>query len=151
MASAYMTEASGWLNCRPQSLSPESDCGRIYTRTIFEGSAALWQFKLSGRLVMIIWLYRAMLRIARLLSHYSFGGKNSLERQKTLLIKRVNGGLLAPCRFPPRFDIKFSTVVRLPRKISQMGYHVSRNIFTYSNHKMEAVKQDHLPNKILRN
>ena len=50
----------------------------------------------------------AMSRIARLLSHHSFVAKNSLERQKTLLVKRVNRGLPAPYRFPPRFDIKLS-------------------------------------------
>ena len=38
-----------------------------------------------------------------LIWHYSL-----LERQKTLLIKRVNRGLPAPSRFPPRFDIKLS-------------------------------------------
>ena len=50
----------------------------------------------------------AMSRIARLLSHHSFGAENSLERQKNLLIKRVSRGLSAPSRFPPRFDIKLS-------------------------------------------
>ena len=49
-----------------------------------------------------------MLRIARLLNHHLFVAKNSLEPEKPLLIKRVNGGLPAPCRFPPRFDIKLS-------------------------------------------
>ena len=55
-----------------------------------------------------VWHLKAMSRIARLLSHHSFGAKNSLERQKTLLIKRVNLGLPAPSRFPPKFDIKLS-------------------------------------------
>ena len=50
----------------------------------------------------------AMSRIARLLSDHSFGVKHSFERQKNVLIKRVNRGLPAPSRFPPRFDIKFS-------------------------------------------
>ena len=36
------------------------------------------------------------------------GAKNSLERHKSLLIKRVNRGLQAPSRFPPRFNIKLS-------------------------------------------
>ena len=39
-----------------------------------------------------------MSRIARLLGHHSFGAKNSLERQKKLLIKRVNGGPPTLCR-----------------------------------------------------
>ena len=38
----------------------------------------------------------AMSRIARLLSYHSFGAKNSLERQKPLLIKRVNIGYSWP-------------------------------------------------------
>ena len=41
----------------------------------------------------------AMPRTARLLGHYSFGAKISLERQKNLLIKRVNRGLPVPSRF----------------------------------------------------
>ena len=49
-----------------------------------------------------------MSRMAPLLSHHSSGAKHSLERQKKLLIKRVNRGLPAPSRFPPRFDIKLS-------------------------------------------
>ena len=55
------------------------------------------------------WLKGAMSRIARLLSHHSSGAKYSLVRQKYLLIKRVNRGLPAPCRFPPRFDMKLSS------------------------------------------
>ena len=50
-----------------------------------------------------------MLRIARLLSHHSFGAKNSIERQQNILIKRVNGALPAPSRFPPIFGIKLSS------------------------------------------
>ena len=53
-----------------------------------------------------VWHLKAMSRIARLLSHHSFGAKNSLKRKKNLLIKRVNPGLPALSRFPPRFDIK---------------------------------------------
>ena len=50
-----------------------------------------------------------MSRIARLLSHHPLGAKDLLERQKNVLIKRVNRGLPAPSRFPPRFDIKMSS------------------------------------------
>ena len=38
------------------------------------------------------WLKGGMTRIARLFSHHSFGAKNSLERQRILLIKRLNRG-----------------------------------------------------------
>ena len=110
-----MTEAPGSLNCRPPSTQPRpcscpnaiagaftpvrySKVPQRYRNLSYQG----------GYIVMIIWLYKAMLRIARLFSHNSFGVKKSLKRQKTLLIKRVNGGLPAPCRFRPRFDIKLS-------------------------------------------
>ena len=52
------------------------------------------------KVTVVLYLKGAMSRIARLLSHYSFGAKNSLKSQKKLLIKRVNRGLLAPSRFP---------------------------------------------------
>ena len=50
-----------------------------------------------------------MSRIARLLGHHSFDAKNSLERLKNLLIKRVNYGLPAPSRFSQLLDIKLSS------------------------------------------
>ena len=50
-----------------------------------------------------------MLRIAGLLSHHSFGVKNSIECQKNLLIKSVKRSLPALSRFPPRLDFKLSS------------------------------------------
>ena len=51
----------------------------------------------------------AMSRIARLPRHHSFGAKHSLERQKTLLSKRVNRGFPVLSRLPPRLDVKLSS------------------------------------------
>ena len=44
---------------------------------------------------------------SRLLRYHSFGAKNSLQRQKNLLVKRINRGLTALSRFSPQLAIKF--------------------------------------------
>ena len=96
------------------------------------------------------WLKGAMSQIARLLSHHSFGAKNSLERQKNILIKRLNRGLPAPCRFSPRFDIKLSWSWRVRvrnyrpdnKELIRKERHVSDKMagFASASHAKVAVK-----------
>ena len=61
-----------------------------------------------------------MLRITRLLSHHSFGVKNSFQRRKNLLVKRVNGGLPAPSRFPSK--IWHQIVIKLTSSSSKLSF-----------------------------
>ena len=63
-------------------------------------------------------LKEAMSQIAALLGHHSFGDKNSLERQKNLLIKRVNRGLPAPNKYIPH-----QIVIKLTSSSSKLSSH----------------------------
>ena len=56
-----------------------------------------------------VWHLKAMSRIARLLSHHSFGAKNALERHKNPLNQTCKSWPSSSFSFPPKFDIKLSS------------------------------------------